>query len=283
MQAAIVVPTYNEKDNILKLIKEVKESISYSDNEVSFVIVDDNSPDGTQEILRKVAKENNNIHLIARPRKMGLGSAYIDAFRWILSNAKTTDIVIQMDADLSHPPKVLTSIIDALNDGTDVVIASRYSGSGSINGWPIYRRMISKGANIFARTLLGVKVKDMTSGFKAFRLNVLHELLAWKLSSKGYEYQVETVYIISKLGKRIQEIPFVFSNRTEGKSKLAIKDILVFIKTITNLRLRPPSKIEEVETEQKQEQEQIQEQEQYVYTAQSQKDISLSQRVDRSV
>ncbi len=205
MKVAIVVPVYNEKDTILELIETVKDCSKGSNDEVNIIIVDDNSPDGTAIIIRELTTNDSHIHLICRPRKMGLGSAYLDAFRWILSNL-TVDVVIQMDGDMSHPPHLLQKMIGVIKMGGDVAIASRYSKNGGADNWPLHRKIISKGANLFVRLLLGVRIKDVTSGYKAFKINVIEGLLARKLSSKGYEYQIESIYIVSKMNKKIEEI-----------------------------------------------------------------------------
>jgi dolichol-phosphate mannosyltransferase len=238
MKVAVVVPTYNERNNIMQLVKSIKHESNQS-NEINVVVVDDNSPDGTADIVRHLSTSQNGIYLISRAGKMGLGSAYIDAFKWILDNLPV-DVVVQMDADLSHPPELIENMIYEIQKGADAVIASRYSGQGGIDGWPLHRRIISKGANLLAKLFLGIGITDVTSGYRAFRLGVVEDMLSSKLSGKGYEYQVESIYILSKMNKRIEEVPFVFRNRTEGKSKLTLRDILSFIRLVINLKLHPP-------------------------------------------
>ncbi len=242
MQVAIVIPTYNEKENITKLIGNVRRAVSDKDVSLQFVIVDDNSPDGTADIVNELAIREPNIKLLSRSGKLGLGSAYLHGFNWILNNRNTdlTDIVIQMDADLSHPPELIEKMIKPLsNDEADVIVASRYSGGGSSENWPLHRKLISKVANLLSTSLLGIKVKDMTSGYRAFKLNVIRQLLSVQLSGKGYEYQIESLYAASKMGNKIKEIPFLFSNRIGGKSKLTIKDMIAFIGIIVNLKVKP--------------------------------------------
>ena len=239
MRIAVAIPTYNEKNNLLPLIKNVNDSLAGSGVEPYFVVVDDNSPDGTAELVKKeVLNGQKHLHLIQRPKKAGLGSAYVDAFRWILSNYPTIEMIVQMDADLSHPPYLILNMIDAIRNGADAVIASRYIHDGGVDpGWPLHRRITSKGANMLARAILGIKSKDVTSGFRAYRISIVKELMAKRLSSKGYEFQVETLYVVSKLTARIEEIPFQFKNRMDGKSKLTLKEIMRFLKTIITIKL----------------------------------------------
>jgi dolichol-phosphate mannosyltransferase len=248
MRVVIVIPTYKESSNISQLIESTKNHLTNSGNELHFVVVDDNSPDGTADVVKDMAMKQKDVHLILRPTKMGLGSAYTDAFRWILVNLPSSDVVVQMDADLSHPPELVQKMIDATGEGADFVIASRYVGmGGGVDSWPLRRRLISKGANTLARLFLGIRIKDVTSGFRAIKIDIIRELLASNLSSKGYEYQVESAYAVSKLGKGgrknnnkgavVVEVPFVFRNRVSGESKLTMKEILRFIKTVVLLRM----------------------------------------------
>lgn len=246
---AIVIPTYNERSNIMTLIPQImlatkdiiytsmgRESNTDITNSVHIIVVDDNSIDGTGDTVLALSEKNNNIHLIKRPGKMGLGSAYKDAFEWV-NNKLNAGIVIQMDADLSHPPDLLTKMIEPIAAGSaDVVIASRYLGEGGIQNWPIHRRIISKGANWLARQVLGIKVNDTTSGYRAYNASSVRDLLLENFSSSGYEYQIEVLHILSRLNKKIVELPFMFANRTEGRSKLGIKDIMHFAYTLFKLR-----------------------------------------------
>lgn len=238
-RAVVVIPTYNEKPNIIRLIKEVKKAVSDTEIEISFVIVDDNSPDGTANAVRQMISEDSNIHLITRPGKMGLGSAYIEAFRYVLNSPVPFDVVIQMDADFSHPPQLIKDMVNTIKLGdADVVIGSRYLKGGSSKNWPIYRKIISKGANILANTLLNTKIKDVTSGYRAFSYSVLRRLSLDSIHSKGYEYQIETLYSFVRMKIKIKEIPFLFNNRVNGKSKLSGKDIREFLQIVLSMRLK---------------------------------------------
>ncbi len=249
---AIVIPTYNERSNIVTLIPQIRQAtkdIIYPSlgreptttttdiiNSVHIIVVDDSSTDGTGDAVLALSQEDNNIHLIKRPGKMGLGSAYKDAFEWI-NNKLNAEIIIQMDADLSHPPSMLTKMIEPVAAGSaDAVIASRYLGKGGSQNWPMHRRIISKGANWLAKLVLGIKVNDTTSGYRAYNVSSVRDLLSGNLSSSGYEYQIEVLYILSRLNKKIVELPFMFANRTEGRSKLGIKDIMHFAYALFKLR-----------------------------------------------
>jgi dolichol-phosphate mannosyltransferase len=259
MQIAIVIPTYNERANIVTLIPQIRQAtkdIVYSTfggdptisktestaatirNCIHIIIVDDNSSDGTADAVLTVSEKDNNIHLIKRPGKMGLGSAYKDAFKWINNNLDA-EIVVQMDADLSHPPHLLRKMTELVAAGSaDAVIASRYLDKGGTQNWPVHRRLISKGANWLAKSVLGIKVNDITSGYRAYNVSSVRDFLSNNLSSSGYEYQIEVLYILSRLDKKIVEIPFTFANRTEGRSKLGVKDIMHFASTVFKLKFR---------------------------------------------
>lgn len=254
---AIVIPTYNENSNIGTLIPQILQAtkdIIYPSlggepattiirNSVHIIVVDDSSTDGTGDTVLALSEKDTNIHLIKRPGKMGLGSAYKDAFEWV-SSKLNAEIIIQMDADLSHPPNLLTKMIEPIATGSaDVIIASRYLGEGGIQNWPIHRRIISKGANWLARQVLGIRVNDTTSGYRAYNASSVRDLLSENFSCSGYEYQIEVLQILSRLNKKIVELPFMFSNRTEGSSKLEIKDIMRFAYAISKLRFYRVKKI----------------------------------------
>jgi dolichol-phosphate mannosyltransferase len=251
LQIAVVIPTYNERSNIVTLIPQIREAtndaiyLSVDEESVSgirncthIIVVDDSSSDGTADAVFALSEKDNNIHLIKRPGKMGLGSAYKDAFEWI-NNKLNAEIIIQMDADLSHPPNLLTKMIELVAAGSaDVVIASRYVGKGGTQNWPVHRKIISKGANWLAKSVLGIKVNDITSGYRAYNISTVRDLFSSNLSSSGYEYQIEVLHILSRLDKKIVELPFTFANRTEGRSKLETKDIMRFASTVFKLKFR---------------------------------------------
>jgi len=227
MKIAIAVPIYNEKENILQLVKSLRKLSDQQHWSLDIVIVDDNSPDGSADAILSNYKNSSKIHLIKRPKKMGLGSAYINAFNFILRNLEP-DIVIQMDADFSHPTELIPEMITKIESGNDLVIASRYVKNGGVENWTTSRKIISKGANGLFKLLLGSKINDVTSGYRAFRFETLKELMKINLSSKGYEFQIEVIYRISQITNKIYEVPFTFKDRKKGKSKLSVNDIIHF-------------------------------------------------------
>ncbi len=217
----IAIPTYNERKNVELLIPKILAIIG----NCHVLIIDDNSPDGTGAFIRKLNQPN--VHLLSRMSKMGLGSAYLDGFRWIMHNIDP-DIIIQMDADLSHDIALIPRMVKLVEDGYDLVVASRYIKGGRVEGWPFHRNLISAGANTLARTMLSLKVKDATSGFKAWNKRAIKNLLESKMSGKGYEYQIESLLVASKANMKIAELPYSFVERKVGKSKLTTRDMLNF-------------------------------------------------------
>lgn len=233
---AILVPTYNERDNISLLIEEVFKNLSHTHHDLHIVVIDDSSPDGTGKLVMKIAEVNNRVHLLSRIGKHGLGSAYIDGFRWSLSNL-SPDIFIQMDADLSHPPHYLSNFIEGILEGYDVIIGSRYVKGGGSKSWSWHRKIISKGANLLVRLIFRIKERDATSGFRALNKKAVNYLLKFTLSSKGYSYQIESLLLYSKLGLSIKEVPIIFIGRKKGMAKLSISEILRFAFLLIRLRI----------------------------------------------
>jgi len=237
LKIAVAIPVYNEKRNILSLIEMIKNESKKNDWITEIVIVDDNSPDGSGKAIKEKYGQKDAVHLISRPGKLGLGSAYKDAFVWILDNLDM-DLIFQMDADLSHPPSMMRKMVTKIEEGADTVIASRYVNGGGIENWPFHRRTISKGANFLFRLILGTKINDVTSGYRVFRSNILRNLMNQELGSKGYEFQIEVLYQLSKITDKIAEVPFVFKNRTDGESKLDVNEIIQFALKLLSLRFR---------------------------------------------
>jgi dolichol-phosphate mannosyltransferase len=200
------------------------------------LIVDDNSPDGTAHAVEEIRKSDERVHLLKRPGKMGLGSAYVDGFNWALSNL-SFDILVQMDADFSHPPQDAVRLIAAIEEGSDVALASRYVEGGGSSHWPWHRRLISKSANFLAQLLLGISVRDMTGGFRAMKKQAVDGLMSYNLNSKGYSYQVECLVIFEKLGLKIVEVPFTFESRRAGKAKLSLHEILQFAGSLIRMSI----------------------------------------------
>ncbi len=216
MKSLIIIPTYNEKENIREIIQELfKLSLCFE-----VLVVDDNSPDGTGEIVDGLCVDNPKVHVIHRPRKMGLGSAYVEGFRFALE--KDYDIVFEMDADFSHDPGYLPIFLEQIKE-CDLVLGSRYIRGIRVTNWPLGRLLLSYFANIYARTVTGLPVKDTTGGFKCFRREVLESIDLDKVSSEGYSFQIEMTFRAWKKGFRICEIPITFRDRQKGKSKMSFK------------------------------------------------------------
>jgi len=219
----IISPTYNEKENIRNFI------VPITNLNLDLLVIDDNSPDGTGEIIKEFQKSNKNIYLIQREKKMGLGSAYRDGFNWAID--KEYDYIIEMDFDLSHRIEDLIKIIDQL-DGYDLVVGSRYINGGKIIGWDKKRLYLSKIANLLSRVLLGHKVNDSTSGFRAFKKESINKTEYFNTKSEGYFFQIEIIYNSYKNGLKIKEVPITFINRIDGLSKI---DLYIIYEAARNL------------------------------------------------
>jgi dolichol-phosphate mannosyltransferase len=214
MRTVVVVPTYNEADGILTLL----DAVLHEAPDVDVLVVDDDSPDGTAGLVAGHREHRHRVHLLRRATKDGLGAAYRAGFRWAL--AASYDTVVQMDADLSHPPDRLPALLAAL-EHADVAIGSRYVRGGGVRDWPVRRRALSRGGNLYVRLVLGMPVRDATAGFKAFRRAALERIGAVDSESDGYCFQIENTWRASRLGLRITEVPIVFRDRTQGESKMS--------------------------------------------------------------
>lgn len=208
----IIIPTYNERDNIIPLVEQL---LKLDIQNLSVIIVDDSSPDGTGVVADKLARTHPAVSVIHRPRKEGLGPAYVAGFT--LARNRGADFFIQMDADLSHNPERIPALLDGANNA-DLVIGSRYIQGGHIENWNYMRKLISYFGNFYARLVLGVPVKDLTSGFKCYRRQVLECIGLRSLSSLGYVFQIETTYKTIKAGFTVTEIPITFTERKIGSS-----------------------------------------------------------------
>jgi len=214
-RALVIIPTYNERENIRRII----DSVLKQDGRLEVLIVDDGSPDGTGEIVRELEAADSRIHLLERARKMGLGTAYIAGFRWALE--RDYQYIMEMDADFSHDPSHLPQFLRAIQDA-DLVLGSRYQqGRVTVVNWPITRLILSYSANLYARAVTGLPVWDATGGFKCFRRSVLEAIDLSRVRSNGYAFQIEMSYRAWKRDFRIVEIPIVFVDRTEGTSKMS--------------------------------------------------------------
>lgn len=212
----VIIPTYNEKENIENIIRKVFSL----DGGFDILIIDDGSPDGTAAIVKKLQQEfPERLHMIERPGKLGLGTAYITGFKWSID--KGYDYTFEMDADFSHNPEDLPRLYQACKDGADLAIGSRYCDGISVINWPIGRIIMSYYASVYVRTVLGMKVYDCTAGFKCYSNKVLRTIDLDKVEMKGYGFQIEMKYTTYKLGFKITEVPIIFVNRKAGTSKMS--------------------------------------------------------------
>lgn len=236
--ATIVLPTYNEKENIkITLDRLIHEFKNIADYDMQIIVVDDNSPDRTWEVVKQYALKHKNIHLMLRKKKSGLGSAYIEGMSFALKNFNS-DFIFNMDADLSHDPKLIKQMLYFADDGFDLVIGSRYIQGGGYPDWPLYRIILSKGANNLAKFILGIKVNDISSGFRCYKQQILRAIDLSTISCTGYAFLEEILYSCIRHGAKIKEIPLIFQDRISGETKLSKREILRFFITIIKLRIK---------------------------------------------
>lgn len=231
-RALVIIPTYNEARNVAQIVPEVLEQ----DERLDVLIVDDNSPDGTGELADRLAGENSRVHVLHRTGKLGLGTAYLDGFRWALE--RDYEFIFEMDADFSHNPKHLPEFLAAAADA-DLVLGSRYLDRRvTVVNWPMSRLLLSYGANIYAKVVTGHRLYDATGGFKCFRRRVLEAIDLSKVRSNGYAFQIEMSFRAKRKGFRIAEIPIVFVDRTDGESKMSGKIVREAVWMVWRLRLQ---------------------------------------------
>jgi dolichol-phosphate mannosyltransferase len=229
-RALVIVPTYNERDTVRRII----ETVLGQGPNFEILVVDDGSPDGTGAIVDEIAAENGRAHALHRPRKMGLGTAYLAGFRWALEH--DFEFILEMDADFSHDPNHLPLFLEAAVDA-DVVLGSRYrEGKVTVVNWPISRLILSYSANLYARAVTGLPLYDGTGGFKCFRRRVLEAIALSEVRSNGYAFQIEMSFRAWRRGFRIVEIPIVFVDRTEGQSKMSRRIVWEAIWMVWRLR-----------------------------------------------
>jgi dolichol-phosphate mannosyltransferase len=228
MTALIVIPTYNERDNVLAVVDRFLAAAP--DTEILFV--DDNSPDGTGALQDEIAAKNPRVHVMHRAGKLGLGTAYLDGFRWGL--ARKYDRFVQMDADFSHDPKYLPAM---LASDADLAIGSRWVKGGGTENWGIGRRIISRGGSLYARTVLGVPFRDVTAGFACWRRRALETLDLDAIRSNGYSFQIEMKFRAQRAGMKVEEIPIVFIDRRVGQSKMSRAIFMEALGMVWKLRL----------------------------------------------
>ena len=229
MRALVIVPTYNERENLPLLIP----SILAQARQLEVLVVDDNSPDGTGEIADAWAARESRVHVLHRAGKLGLGTAYVAGFKYAL--ARGYDVAIEMDADFSHNPKDLPRLLDAVRHA-DVAIGSRWVAGGGTVNWSLPRTLISRGGSLYAGLLLGLPIRDLTGGFKCFRRRVLATLDLDAITSNGYAFQVEVNYYCHALGFHVVEIPIRFADRTAGTSKMSSGIVVEAAKVVWQLR-----------------------------------------------
>ncbi|OHA20358.1 MAG: hypothetical protein A2849_01110 [Candidatus Taylorbacteria bacterium RIFCSPHIGHO2_01_FULL_51_15] len=217
--AIVVIPTYNEKENVENLIPAIFSLVP----EIHVLVVDDNSPDGTAEAIQKLKKTYSGLRLLSRRRKEGLGKAYVQGFEEALKDPQISTLIM-MDADLSHDPKHLKEML-ALRSEYDLVIGSRYIPGGATIGWELWRRLLSRFANLYARTIIGAPFKDCTTGYNAISAKILSTVNFDTINLSGYAFIIHLKYLLYKAGARVREIPIVFKNRTAGTSKMSLNII----------------------------------------------------------
>ena len=229
-RALILIPTYNERENLPSIISAV-ESVFDCD----FLVIDDNSPDGTGRLADELAARDPRVKVLHRPGKQGLGTAYIAGFKYALREGY--DYVFEMDADFSHDPKYLGPMLSKAKAGADMVIGSRWVRGGGTENWGVGRRIISRGGSLYARTILGVPIRDVTAGFICYRRQLLAALDLDTVQSNGYSFQIEMKYRAVRGGFRVEEVPIVFVDRRAGASKMSRKIFLEALSMVWKLRL----------------------------------------------
>lgn len=231
MNALVVIPTFNERDNVERL----SEAILSQSDDIQILFVDDNSPDGTGKIIDKMVTSNVRIHVLHRSGKLGLGSAYRDGFRIALS--MNADCILEMDADFSHDPAVLPRFMEAIKEN-DLVVGSRYLNGVSVVNWPIRRLILSYFASVYTRWVTGLHLRDCTSGYKCFRNSALEGIDLTRIKSDGYSFQIEMNYRCMEKGLKIAEIPIIFIDRHAGTSKMSRKIVREAVVMVWKLRLQ---------------------------------------------
>ncbi len=232
LRCLIVLPTYDEATNVAAVLRRIRAATPASD----VLVVDDASPDGTADIVEAAASELGNIEVLRRPAKAGLGSAYRDGFRWGLDRGY--EVIIEMDADMSHDPSDLPRLIASVDDGADLAIGARYVPGGSIPEWSWHRRLLSRQGNRYAAWALRLPISDATSGFRAYRASTLAKVDLAAVRADGYGFQVEMAYQVADQGGVIAEIPIRFSERTGGRSKMSSRIVVEALVLVTWWGLR---------------------------------------------
>jgi len=230
-----VLPTYNEAENVEAIVRASLPHLASTGREHRVLVVDDGSPDGTGQIADRLAAEIENVEVLHRPRKEGIGPAYLAGFAHAM--AAGADLLLEMDADFSHDPAALPILIEA-TERVDLVLGSRYVPGGGVTDWGVGRRLISRGGSLYARLLLGVEVHDLTGGFKCFRREVLERLELGAVGTDGYGFQIEMTYRAIRAGFRVEEVPILFRDRRVGASKMSARIALEAFLKVPFLRFR---------------------------------------------
>jgi len=239
-KVSVIIPTYNEKENITRIIPKISEVFKKNKINGCIIISDDNSPDGTGKLADNLSKKYP-LKVIHRTKNRGYGNSIIDGFK--KAKEINSKIVITMDCDFSHNPNIIPKLIKSLNSGADVSIGSRRVEGGKIVGWSLWRHFCSAGAGSFSKIMLGLKAKDVTSGFRAYKIKVLKNIPFENIKSNGYSFLEELLYMVQMKDYKIKEVPIVFFDRTNGESKLSKKEIVKFFLTILRLRFTRRSNI----------------------------------------
>jgi dolichol-phosphate mannosyltransferase len=216
MRTLVVTPTYIEALNVIELLERLRAAVP----DVDILVVDDNSPDGTADLAEQTGKDLGRVDVLRRPRKIGLGDAYRAGFA--VGVDRGYDAIVQMDADLSHDPDALPGLLEACDNGADLVVGSRYVPGGSIPHWPWFRRALSKWGNRYATFVLGMPINDATSGYRVYRAGTLKAIDFATTRAKGYGFQIELAYRVWRWGGRIEQLPIVFTDRVRGQSKMTL-------------------------------------------------------------
>jgi len=211
----VIIPTYNELRNLPTIVERVRRSAP----DVHILVADDNSPDGTGVLADAIAADDDHVHVLHRPGKQGLGAAYLHGFRWGIDNGY--QVLVEMDADGSHPPEQLPAMLERIDAGADVVIGSRWVPGGTVVNWPRRRLVLSQGGNLYTRLALGIPIRDATAGYRAFRREALEKIHLDDVESQGYCFQVDLTWRAVQAGLRIEEVPITFVEREHGASKMS--------------------------------------------------------------
>lgn len=232
VRTLVVIPTYLEAENIDLVLRRLRSAVPDAD----ILVVDDDSPDGTADLAEAAARDLGRIEVMRRPGKLGLGSAYRAGFAKGLGEG--ADVLVEMDADLSHDPAELPKLLSAVEDGADLAIGSRYVPGGSVPGWPTHRRLLSQAGNWYTSTVLGIHLRDATAGFRAYRAEILRKLEPEQVTTYGYGFQIEMAYRVLRLGGQVVECPITFRDRVRGTSKMSLRIVGEAIRLVTWWGLR---------------------------------------------